>query len=59
MGTIPAKNTKAWFAKSPIRMVWPSPGTPSFPMSMLSSPVVRLKPAWEPTAMLKLPVVLF
>ena len=39
-------------------MVLDSPATPRLPISMLLSPVVRLKPALAPNAILLLPVVL-
>src|SRR6266851_9228500 len=40
-----------------MRMVLESPATPGLPISMLLMPVVTLKPALLPSAMLKLPVV--
>jgi hypothetical protein len=55
---IPAMNVAVWFAWSPMRMVLASAEIPWFPISMLESPVVRLKPAELPKAMFPLPVVL-
>src|SRR6266853_348594 len=53
---IPAIKVCLWLA--PMRIVFDSSATPSAPISMLLSPVVRLSPAEKPRAMLLLPVLL-
>jgi hypothetical protein len=47
---IPAMYAFVWVPEVPILIVAASAASPTLPMSMLSSPVVRLTPAPLPTA---------
>ena len=54
---MPATNVPVCVPGLPMRIMFPIARYPTLPMSMLLPPVVRLRPALMPSAMLLLPVV--